>query len=301
MNLNLRQIQALVSIARLGSFTKAASTLHLSQPALTVQIHHLEDTLGMRLLDRNTRSVKLTAWGKEVVPIFEGVLQALEGVVANGARSAATATRGMVSVAALPWICVTRLAPLAAKFRRQNPSVSVTLRDAYARQVVAQVKDEEADFGIASVVEPDPAISMTPLITDHLKVVFAPGHPLKHLRTVDVKDLCRYPLIALSPGSSVRLLADQAFKSMGHEALPACEVAHTATALGLVKAGQGISIVSSSALTLNSTAGVLSRRIRHPGFVRTVSVIQKAGRRLSPAADSLLKTLLAEAAPLGTP
>lgn len=69
MNLNVRQLKALVSIAKLGSFTRAADLLHVSQPALTVQIHQLEDALGGRLLDRNIRSVKLTQLGNEVVGI----------------------------------------------------------------------------------------------------------------------------------------------------------------------------------------------------------------------------------------
>lgn len=296
MNVNLRQIQALVSIARLGSFTKAAKTLHLSQPALTMQIHHLEETLGLRLLDRNTRSVKLTAWGKEVIPVFESVLQALDGLPLNGRDGATESTHGIVSLAALPWVCSTILAPLIAQFRKQHANTSVVLQDASAHQVMAKIRAEEVDIGVACIVEPDPTIRLTPLVVDRLKAVFAPGHPLKHRQAVGVEDLCHYPLIAMAPGTSVRLLVDQGFKSVGHVPIAAYEVRHTSTAIGLVKAGLGFSIVSSSALKLSAAAGVIARPIRHPGFIRTVSVIQKSGRKLSPMADNFLKSMLAKSA-----
>ena len=99
-DVNLRHIEALVSIARLGSFTKAAQLLHLSQPALTVHIHQLEEAMGVRLLNRTTRSVKLTQAGIEVMPSLEGALRAIDDAVAN-TKAAASKTKGVVRIAAL--------------------------------------------------------------------------------------------------------------------------------------------------------------------------------------------------------
>jgi DNA-binding transcriptional LysR family regulator len=70
INLNIRHMEAFVAIARTGNFTRASQALHLSQPSLTVQIHQLEDALGVRLLDRNTRSVKLTKISQELIPVM---------------------------------------------------------------------------------------------------------------------------------------------------------------------------------------------------------------------------------------
>jgi len=76
INLNLRHLEALVAIARTGNFTRAAQALHVSQPSLTVQIRQLEKTLGVRLLDRNMRSVRLT-------PVIQQLVTEIETVVLN--------------------------------------------------------------------------------------------------------------------------------------------------------------------------------------------------------------------------
>ena len=91
MDLNFRQIRAFVSVAQLGSFTRAATALHVSQPALTVQIRKLEEALHSRLLDRNSRSVALTRAGRELLPSLQRMVQEME--ISPKAFAAAKAQR----------------------------------------------------------------------------------------------------------------------------------------------------------------------------------------------------------------
>src|SRR5581483_6175300 len=90
-----------VAIAKLGSFTRAARAIHLSQPALTVQIRELEAALQVKLFDRNTRSVHLTRIGRELAPTFERMLQELDNVV-GGAKALASKSYGIVRLGCLP-------------------------------------------------------------------------------------------------------------------------------------------------------------------------------------------------------
>ena len=83
MKANLRQFQAFVTVARLGSFTRAAQHLHLSQPALTVQIRQLEEVDGIRLFDRSTRVVMLSPIGRDLAPTLERVLHEIDAVMVN--------------------------------------------------------------------------------------------------------------------------------------------------------------------------------------------------------------------------
>jgi DNA-binding transcriptional LysR family regulator len=101
MDPDLKQIRSFVAVAQLESFTRAASLLHVSQPALTVQIRNLEDALGLRLFDRNTRTVALTRIGRDLLPALQRILRDLDAVVAE-ARDVATQRRGIVRLAALP-------------------------------------------------------------------------------------------------------------------------------------------------------------------------------------------------------
>ena len=119
MDLSLRQIRAFVSVAHLKSFTRAANLLHLSQPALTVQIRRLEDALAVRLLDRNTRTVELTRVGRELAPVFQRLLRELDTVVID-TRDLAAKRYGVVRIAALPSVA-------AGLFRmRSRPSEKPT-------------------------------------------------------------------------------------------------------------------------------------------------------------------------------
>ena len=94
MNINLRQLRAFVSIGRLGSFTKAADALHATQPALSAQIRELEESLGVKLFDRSTRSVTLTQAGEDLLPVVDNVL----GDLARSWRAHAT-SRAAIPVA----------------------------------------------------------------------------------------------------------------------------------------------------------------------------------------------------------
>jgi DNA-binding transcriptional LysR family regulator len=93
MNITLRQLRALVAVSRFESFTKAADLLHVTQPALTVQVRQLEEALDLKLLDRTTRQVKLTEAGKDIVPILQTLLRELDpprlSAVRRGERPAA--------------------------------------------------------------------------------------------------------------------------------------------------------------------------------------------------------------------
>src|SRR5262252_8926742 len=103
MSMSLRQLRSLVTLARVGSFSRAAQELHISQPALTVQMQQLEAVTGVHLLDRNTHSVRLTASGIQVVPIVQRALADIDNAFA-GAKLGSEST-SVVTAAALPSMC----------------------------------------------------------------------------------------------------------------------------------------------------------------------------------------------------
>jgi len=292
MDANLRQFQAFVAIARFGSFTRAAKYLHLSQPALTVQIRQLEEAMGVRLFDRSTRMVRLTPTGRELTPTLERVLHEIKAVMVN-TKELASHVKGTVTIGALPSISSKLIPSTIAEFQKQYPGIVVRLRDVLAYRNVRLVKEEEVDFGIGTLRIPDPDIQFTPLFTDHLGVIFPAGHPVERQRSVTLKSLTAFPLILMDPETSVRDLVDHAFESIGVSAVPAFEVVYPSTALALVKAGLGITIQPSSSMELASSRGLKFRTIRHPGFIRQIGVIQNARRSLSPSAEIFIKMLSA--------
>jgi len=289
-DLNLRQLQSFVTVARLGSFTRAAHLLHLSQPALTKQVRQLEQTLSVRLFDRNTRTVELTRIGKELAPAIEQLLREIEAIVTS-TRGLAEKSRGVIRIAALPSISSTILPRAVARFRDSYPGISVILKDILAQHLVTMVKEEEVDFGIGSLNGTDPEIKFTLLLTDRIVVVFPPGLPLERKKAIELKDLTGLSLILMDKESSVRRLVDRAFEEAGEFPTPAFEAVYMSTAAGMVRAGLGVALLPSSAFDTGELTGLCSRSIKHAPLTREIGVIQKPRRSLSPAAESFLKTL----------
>jgi len=291
-DLNFRHLQAFVTVARLNSFTRAAKLLHVSQPALTKQVRQLEKTLGIRLFDRDTRTVALTHIGTELHPVVAQLLREIEGVVFNSQELAAKG-RGIIRVAALPSLCSTILTIALARFRAQHPGVSVVLRDVVAQRVVSMVKAEEVDFGVGSAPAGDPDIRFTALLSDQMVVAFPAKHPLRQCKSVKLNQLVRVPLVLMTADSSVRKLVDAAFASTGQLIMPAYEATYMSTAAGMVKAGLGVTILPSSAIQMGELAGLVTRPISRPAITRELGVIEKTARSLSPAAEGFLRTIKA--------
>jgi LysR family carnitine catabolism transcriptional activator len=290
VDLNFRHLHAFVTVARLNSFTRAAKVLHLSQPALTKQVRHLEELLGVRLFDRDTRSVGLTRVGTELNPVAARLLREVEAIVFN-TRELAAKARGIIRVAALPSLCSTILPIALARYRALHPGVSVALRDVVAQRVVSLVKAEEVDFGIGSAPGGEPEIQFSSLLSDRMVVAFPARHSLRQSKSVKLNQLLKFPLILMATDSSVRKLVDGAFASINRLVMPAFEATYMSTAAGMVKAGLGITILPSSAIPMGELAGLLTRPISHPVITRELGVLEKSARSLSPAAEGFLRIL----------
>jgi len=288
MNFTLRDLEAFRGVARFGSFTRAARSLNMSQPALTVRIHHLEDALGVRLLDRTTRSVALTPVGREFLPTVECVLGEIDAV-AFSVRELAVGRRGLVTIAALPSVASTLLPEAIVAFKQRRPGFTVRVRDGVGERVSGLVKSGEADFGIGSPMRRDADLRATPLTTHPLGVAFRPGHPLERRKHVHLRDLLASPLILMDDNHSVRVLIERAFESIGRPVRPAYEASYLPTALGLAKAGLGVAVIAYSPadIVASQAIGLRARVIEHPALARQISLVESIHRPLSPAALEL--------------
>ena len=290
MNFTLRQLRAFATLARTRSFTRAAAELHLSQPALTVQVRELESALGLKLVDRNTRRVQLTGIGQELLPVFERVLGDIRAVAEN-ARELAAGDRGTVLVAALPSLC-SRLIPEAiARLRRTHPGVTVRLQDTVALRILAAVRSEEADLGIGSFGALGGDFETTPLIEDRMVAVMPRRHPLAAKASVTMREVAMHPLVLMDTQSSVRAVVESALHGESAATAPAYEVTYMSTAVGFVQAGLGVAILPATALELGLAKGIVTRPIRGAAVRRPIVIARKAGRSLAPAARVFIEAL----------
>ena len=291
MDLSLRDIRAFVAVAQTGSFTRAATQLHLSQPALTVQIRRLEETVGTRLFDRNSRNVSLTPVGRELLPTLQKSLYDMEHVLAD-ARSLSDGTSGTVRIACLPSFAASLLPDLIRAFRQKLPDVTFQIRDVVANVVNALVRNEDVDIGLTGGETTDPSLDVLHAGEDRLVVVCPKGHPLARRRSIGLADLLRTPLVLTARGTSVRAVVDAALADAATPPMLACEPTYMMTAVAMVRGGLGVTILPGSAREIRAEPDLIARPIDDPRFVRPVALVKKRGRTLPPATDAFVETLI---------
>lgn len=288
MEHGFRHIRAFLEVAKKGSFTRAAEALHISQPALTVQIKQLEETLGIQLLNRDRRSVTLTPAGTSMLIPLRGILDQFEGVVEQ-AHDLVGLRRGVLTIATLPSIAASSLPDIIYEFRKTYPRIEIHLSDVVAEEIVIRVKEGTADLGIGPLVTRDRAIKFQHLFTDQMNVFFPNGHPLATGPEPTLEKLTDYPHILTAKESSVRKVLQRALETDGLTIDVACEAAYLSTAISMIKAGLGISILPLSVLHAASCKGVLHRNIDHSGLSRHLGFITLRRASLSYAAAAFIK------------
>jgi|KBSSwiS6_1023812.scaffolds.fasta_scaffold23266_2 DNA-binding transcriptional LysR family regulator len=291
MTAELRHIEAFLAVARCGNFTRAAAELHVSQPALTVQIRQLESALGVRLFDRNNRTVGLTPPGRELVAPCERILLDVRSIVEH-AHDFAAHRRGVVSVACLPSIAAELLPRAIAGLTTRHEGIAVRVRDVVAARVLELVKSGEVDFGLGSCGRVDRELSEQQLLADRLAAFVPNDHALAEKRSVTLREVAAFPLILTGRDSSVRELVERALERERLSIHVAQEATYMTTALGMVAAGLGVAILPHAATT-SAPSGIRRVGIRTPALTRRIGIITKSGRSLQPAAQRLVEALQA--------
>jgi DNA-binding transcriptional LysR family regulator len=281
MEISLRQMRAFIAVAKLGNFTRAAEFLHVSQPTLTVQIKRLEEALELRLFDRNARSVNLTRAGRDLLPAFERTLQDLDSVLSD-VKNVSTARHGVIRIASLPSFAAGLLPDSIRQFRKQNPGASFAIKDVIASSLLAIVRSDDVDLGLTGGDVDFPDIEVLFKTSDEMNVIYPEGHPIGKLTRITAERLAQFPIVMMDARTSVRAVTDQAFSKAKLMPVPVAEATYMMTALGMVRAGIGITLLPASAREIAAEPSLRSKRISDPNFSRQVSLIKKKNRTLPP-------------------
>ena len=288
----LRHIRAFLKIAETRNFTRAANDLHVSQSALTVQVQQLEESLGVRLFDRNKRGVTLTAAGKDVFGPLQRLFNDAQTIVEH-ARDLSSASTGFVSIAALPTVCAGPLPELVRSFLESYPGIRVQISDVIAERVREAVLKREVDFGIGTLHGRDAELRATPLFQDRLVVFTPPGHPLSEKRTVTLREASAHGLILPGRASSVR----EAVEAIAHRERLLLDIRYETnfmpTALAFVRANLGIAILPETAAGTD-TSDFMIVPLNNRFSNRQIELLQRRDATLSPASESLVRHLSAQ-------
>jgi DNA-binding transcriptional LysR family regulator len=286
INFDLNDLLAFRAVAELNNFRRAAESVHLSQPAFSRRIDKLEQALGVRLLERTTRRVTLTAVGREFERKVRELMDELDYTLL-GIRGVAATRMGEVTVACVPSAAYYYLPRVILQYKESCPRVRVKLHDASANEVLTAVSRGEADFGINFIGAQEGDIDFVPLMEERFVAACRRDHPLARLKQVSWKQLSSHGFISVTRSSGNRLLLDQALAGVKDRPQSLYETHHVTTTLGLVEAGLGVAAVPAMAMPGADHPVLVSVPLVEPAVTRKLGLISRRGRSLSPAAQQL--------------
>lgn len=290
MKIDFDGIQAFVVIAELGGFSKAAEHLHVTQTALTRRMQKLEGYLGLRLLDRTTRYVELTAVGREFLPQAKAIVGEMTLAVGR-LKDMSKNARGSFTLACVPTMASHVLPAAIRRYMQSHPGNRVRLIDTTAFEVRDAVLHGQAELGIGIPTERHPEILETPLLEDPLMFFCREEHPLSKRESVTWSDMRETELVVVSSMTATRVFMDYQLAKRGISLSGAYEVQHHATAISLVAAGVGTAILPASTLENGARPGVCRIPLVSPVVKRRITLLRRKNTTLSPAANAFFELL----------
>jgi DNA-binding transcriptional LysR family regulator len=294
-NATLRQLRVFESAARHLSLTRAAEELHLTPPAVSIQIRQLEGHAHAALFERVGRRLKLTQAGEEVLARSREILAHIRHAEENIA-GLASLERGVLDVAAInagdyffPW--------LVAAFRRKYPGIRARLTVGNREELLMNLSRHATDLAVMSHPPSEPDYSAEAFAPHPHVIVAAPDHPLARKRSVAIEAICREPLITRESGSATRLAMDQAFTEAHVRPRIEMEIASNETIKQAVAAGFGVGFLSAHAVQQELLLGRLAV-IPVKGFpvMRQWFVVHRRDRPLPPLATAFRAFVVKEGA-----
>jgi DNA-binding transcriptional LysR family regulator len=286
MNFDLADLRAFVAVAELNSFRAAADSIHLSQPALSRRVEKLELALGVRLFERTTRSVSLTAVGRDFSRKARALLDDLENSLLS-MQAVAASQLGEVVIACVPSAVYYFLPKVLRLFHQQYPRIRVRIIDDSANAVLESVARGEADFGINIIGTQEPEIEFDVILKEPFVLACHRDHPLARQRQVSWAGLAGYDFMTVDRSSGNRLLVDLALADSAIRPSWCFEAKHVSTLLGLVEAGLGVAVVPRLSMPQGDHPTLAMVELVEPTIDRNVGLIRRRGRELPPAALKL--------------
>jgi DNA-binding transcriptional LysR family regulator len=286
MKLDTLGVQAFIAISDGGSFQRAAEILHLSQTGVTRRLQNLEQHLGLKLIERTTRSVELTGIGRDFLPQARRLLQELSATLTEMVETGKS-RRGDVCIACVPTAGVQFLPRIIAEYTNLLPDNRITIIDDASSGVAAAVLRREAEFGIGVAEAHHPDLLATSLLKDHFVLICRDDHALAQRKSLRWKELEPHRLIYAGAESANRFLLDQVLEPMRLKLQPFYLVQRSSTALGLVAEGIAAAVVPSFAIQKGTYPRVRVIPLGVPRVSRDLVLLRRKTAHLSPAALAL--------------
>lgn len=254
IGVNFHQLHIFHMVAKLGSFSRAAEELLISQPAVSIQVRELEKSMGSALIHRMRRGLRLTDTGETVYGytkrIFslaeemQSAVQDIQGLTSGRLTIGSSTTPGEYI---LPWVI--------GQFRQKYPGLEISLSISNTQSVVERILSRELDLGMAGAPVNLEGLVSFPYVSDDVVIIAAPGHPLSSSRHLEPSDLKDEDFILREPGSATRSTAEECLKQHGVSVRVVMELGSNEAVKRAVAAGLGLGMISKFGVIPDTIAG----------------------------------------------
>ncbi len=286
-----RRLQVFHTVARLLSFTKAAETLHMTQPAVTFQVRQLEEYFNTRLFDRTHNRISLTDAGNLVYKYADRIFE-LYTEMEHSVREMTGEISGALTIGASTTIAEYMLPSLLGDFKAKYPEVNIHLKVSNTDGIVSMVENNIIDLGVVEAPVGNKNLVVETCSPDRLVAIVPPGHPEEKRQNLTYADLLKYPFICREEGSGTREVINEWLRNDNEseeELNISMELGSPEAVKGAVEAGMGISVVSSATIQKELKLGTLVAINLDPVLERPFSFVHQKQKFRVRAMEELLE------------
>ncbi len=286
-----RRLQVFHTVARLLSFTKAAELLHMTQPAVTFQVHQLEEYFNTRLFDRTHNHITLTEVGERVYEYAEKIFKEY-AEMENTVKQITGEISGVLMIGASTTIAEYLLPVLLGDFKKKYPDVQIRLTISNTEGIVSKIENNDIDLGFVEAPVSNKNLVVELCRMDQLVAIVSPSHSLAKFEEVTVEKLVTYPYISREEGSGTRGVISKYLNKIGlswDDLNIVMELGSPEAIKGAVAADMGVSILSRTAIQKDLQLGLLKAINLNPLLERPLSFVHKKQKFRLRAIEKLLQ------------
>jgi DNA-binding transcriptional LysR family regulator len=285
--MRIEDMKAFVTLADIGTYHAAAEILCITQPALTRRIQKLEELLGVRLLERSTRRLRLTGAGYDFLDKARRIVIDTDNAIAE-LRAAGSQRHGQVRIACLPSVGLRLLPEVLPEYQRTHPRVALRIVDVNAIQIFEMVDNGEVDFGLGMHLNDIPDVSCEPLYTEPLGIVCNENHTLARREDLQWSDLAGFPLVFNIDQSGNWLLVQRELSGVENRLNWFHQTQSLMGGLILVRRGDAVAVMPHSITDTLGLKGIVFRAVTGPDIRRQTVIVQRPTSMRSSYAQTLL-------------
>ena len=295
MSTSIRQLQAFLAVATLGSFTRAAEEIFVSQSGLSLMLKELEMQVGARLFDRTTRSVHLTQAGESLLPTVRGMLADWENATSMIGRLSAEAEQRL-TLAATPLIAASVLPHWVRDFHRAQPNVRLQVVDLDRRQILQGVEAGDIDLGLGAFFKPVAGIERRLLATFPM-VRVSPGPNNSRVRNSRIGQrmpwsvLARDHLLTLPNDNPIQKMVDMQLRNLMISPIRSGALQNIQAMIAMAEAGHGVAALPAFVVPACTRYNVKINILTDPMVLIDFFVVSKKGRQKTALAARLIDSL----------